>query len=101
MIKVAAFDIGGTLMEYKGMPGVWIDYYENGLRAIRDKMLPELTDSDIKAAVTILRGYNPTVKYREADYGYERIFSEILQEWKISGVDIRQLAFCFFESFDL
>ena len=65
MIKVAAFDIGGTLMEYKGMPGVWIDYYENGLRAIRDKMLPKLTDSDIKAAVTILRGYNPTVKYRD------------------------------------
>lgn len=101
MIKVAAFDIGGTLMEYKGMPGVWIDYYENGFRAIRDKMLPKLTDSDIKAAVKILRGYNPTVKYHEADYGYERIFSEILQEWKISGVDIRQLAFCFFESFDL
>lgn len=101
MIKVVAFDIGGTLMEYKGMPGVWIDYYENGFRAIRDKMLPKLTDSDIQAAVAILQGYNPTVKYREADYGYERIFSEILQEWKISGVDIRQLAFCFFESFGL
>ena len=38
MIKVAAFDIGGTLMEYKGMPGVWIDYYENGFRHVCEKL---------------------------------------------------------------
>lgn len=24
MIKSAVFDIGGTLMEYKGMPCVWV-----------------------------------------------------------------------------
>lgn len=30
MIKSAVFDIGGTLMEYKGMPCIWVDYYENG-----------------------------------------------------------------------
>lgn len=101
MIKVAAFDIGGTLMEYKGMPGVWIDYYEQGFRAIRDRMLPELKDSDISAAVNILRGYNPTIKYREADYGFDVIFSEIVQKWKIGGVDTKKLAYCFFESFGL
>ena len=100
MIKVAAFDIGGTLMEYKGMPGVWIDYYENGFRAVRDKLLPQLTDRDISSAVDILSGYNPTVKYREADYSYERIFLEIVRNWGIS-IDLKKLAYCFFESFSL
>lgn len=33
----------------------------------------------------ILRGYNPSIKFREADYSYERIFGEIVRKW---GVDI-------------
>lgn len=100
MIKVAAFDIGGTLMEYKGMPGVWVDYYENGFRHVRDKLLSKLTDKDIAAGMEILRGYNPTIKYREADYSHERIFGEIAEKW---GVDITadKIAYCFFEAFPL
>lgn len=27
----------------------------------------------------ILRGYNPSIKFREADYSYERIFGEIVR----------------------
>lgn len=100
MIKVAAFDIGGTLMEYKGMPGVWVDYYENGFRHVRDKLLSKLTDKDIAAGMEILRGYNPTIKYREADYSHEHIFGEIAEKW---GVDITadKIAYCFFEAFPL
>lgn len=37
MIKSAVFDIGGTLMEYKGMPCVWVDYYENGFLHVCEK----------------------------------------------------------------
>lgn len=40
MIKSAVFDIGGTLMEYKGMPCVWVDYYENGFLHVCEKLLP-------------------------------------------------------------
>ena len=43
MIKVAVFDIGGTLMEYKGMPCVWVDYYENGFKHVREKLLPQIS----------------------------------------------------------
>lgn len=100
MIKSAVFDIGGTLMEYKGMPGVWVDYYENGFKHVRDKLLPQLEYRDIEAGMQILCGYNPTIKYREADYSHERIFSEIAEKW---GVDIppEKIAYCFFEAFPL
>ena len=36
MIKVIGFDIGGTLMEYKNMPNVWIDYYKTGFETPRE-----------------------------------------------------------------
>ena len=100
MIKVAAFDIGGTLMEYKGMPGVWIDYYENGFKHVREKLLPQLTDMDIASGVEILRGYNPTIKYREADYSHKRIFGEIAEKWNVN-ISGDKIAYCFFEAFPL
>lgn len=100
MIKSAVFDIGGTLMEYKGMPCVWVDYYENGFLHVCEKLLPQLTEKNIADGMEILRGYNPSIKFREADYSYERIFGEIVRKW---GVDIPpdKIAYCFFEAFPL
>ncbi len=100
MIKVAAFDIGGTLMEYKGMPGVWIDYYENGFKHVREKLLPQLNDRDIAAGMEILYGYDPTIKYREADYSHERIFGKIAEKWNVD-ISADKIAYCFFEAFPL
>lgn len=100
MIKSAVFDIGGTLMEYKGMPCVWVDYYENGFKHVREKLLPQLTDKDIESGMEILRGYNPTIKYREADYSHERIFGEIAVKWNVD-ISADKIAYCFFEAFPL
>lgn len=36
MTKVFVFDLGGTLMEYKGMPASWIDYYEQGFKELNE-----------------------------------------------------------------
>lgn len=100
MIKSAVFDIGGTLMEYKGMPCVWVDYYENGFLHVCEKLLPQLTEKNIADGMEILRGYNPSIKFREADYSYERIFGEIVRKW---GVDIppEKIAYCFLRLFRL
>ena len=46
-MKVIVFDIGGTLMEYRDMPGVWIDFYSAALEQVRRELLPELTDADL------------------------------------------------------
>lgn len=97
---IAAFDIGGTLMEYKGMPNVWLDYYESAFRHIRDSLLPDLTESQLKSAFEIIRGYNPRIKYREAEYNSEYIFGEIAQLWQ-TDISAEKLAECFFEDFPL
>lgn len=78
---VAAFDIGGTLMEYKDMPYCWLDFYEKALREMREKLSLPLSDDKLKKAEEILRSYNPRINYRETDYSPEHIFGEITADW--------------------
>lgn len=65
-----------------------------------EKLLPQLTEKNIADGMEILRGYNPSIKFREADYSYERIFGEIVRKW---GVDIppEKVAYCFLRLFRL
>ncbi len=78
---IAAFDIGGTLMEYKDMPYCWLDFYENAFRNIKEKLSLPLNDSDIKKSDLILRSYNPRINYREIDYSPEQIFNDVTAHW--------------------
>lgn len=81
VIKVAAFDIGGTLMEYRNMPNVWTDYYKTGFEFVRDKLGLDLSDDDIEKSVEVLKSYNPKVKYREEDIAPEVIFGDVCAHW--------------------
>lgn len=36
MPKAIVFDLGGTLMEYTGMPQNWSDYYYNGFEKLNE-----------------------------------------------------------------
>ncbi|MDE5741399.1 MAG: HAD family hydrolase [Oscillospiraceae bacterium] len=80
-IKAVVFDIGGTLMEYKNMPNVWIDYYKTGFEFVRDKLGLNISDSDIEKSVEVLKSYNPRVRYREEDISPEVIFGNACAHW--------------------
>lgn len=81
-IKAVVFDIGGTLMEYRNMPNVWIDYYKTGFEFVRDKLSLDISDGDIDKSVEVLKSYNPRVKYREEDIPPEIIFGDVCSHWK-------------------
>lgn len=81
-IKAVVFDIGGTLMEYRNMPNVWIDYYKTGFEFVRDKLGFDISDGDIEKSIEVLKSYNPKVKYREEDIAPEVIFGEACGHWK-------------------
>ena len=83
-IKAVVFDIGGTLMEYRNMPNVWIDYYKTGFEFVRDKLGLDISDIDIEKSVEVLKSYNPKVKYREEDIAPEVIFGEACGHWNCS-----------------
>lgn len=97
---VIVFDLGGTLMEYEGMPYSWIDYYEQGLERINKKYDCNKTAIDISKSVDILKAYNPRVQYREKEYSPEFIFSRVLEHWDID-IAVKDCIYTFFDSLQL
>ncbi len=81
-MKVIVFDIGGTLMEYRGMPNVWLEFYEEAFAYVNGKLNLSLSEADINKSLEILRSYNPRVNYREKEYSPELIFSAVTEHWQ-------------------
>lgn len=98
--RVLVFDLGGTLMEYTGMPASWTDYYEQGFAAIDRYYDCNASASDIKRSVEILTSFNPRVCYREEEYAPEVIFAKALEHWQ-KELPSGQCAYKFYEGLNL
>jgi len=81
-LKVFVFDLGGTLMEYKGMPYSWIDYYENAFEAVDADFGLGLSKEDIRISCEILKSKNARVVYREVEYTPAEIFAAATGHWR-------------------
>lgn len=99
-MKVIVFDIGGTLMEYKNMPNVWIEFYKTAFEDVRAKLCLDISDEDIERSVEIVKSYNPKVKYREIDHPPEKIFGEAVAHWK-GGFTLENVIDAFYSSMKL
>ena len=82
-MKVITFDIGGTLMEYRNMPNVWVDFYQTSFEYVRTSLKLNISDRDIDNSMEILKSYNPRIKYREVDYPPEVIFADVTSHWQV------------------
>ena len=80
-MKVLVFDLGGTLMEYVGMPHSWVDYYQMGFEAINADFGLGLSGDDIQKSCEILTSKNARVVYREIEYTPHEIFEEVTAHW--------------------
>ena len=99
-MKAVVFDIGGTLMEYVGMPYVWLDFYESAFRELNAKLGLGLSNEQLSASLEVLRNYNPGVNYREVDYLPEKIFGDVTKGWK-TDIPISKIIDGFFEALHL
>ena len=99
-MNVIVFDLGGTLMEYVGMPHSWVDYYERGFSNINRKFGLNKNSEDIARSVELLKTFNPRVQYREEEYSPEYIFSRVLEHWK-TDVDVIDCVYAFYEGLRL
>lgn len=95
-MKVVVFDLGGTLMEFKGMPPVWIDYYKTGFESVNKAFDLSLTDEQINESVEIMKSYNPRVNYREKEISPTEIFTNCIANWNTNH-DVVDIINCFFE----
>ena len=80
-IKLFVFDVGGTLMEYKGMHLSWAGYYKSSFEYVNEKLELGLSDQQIATSVQIFTDYNPAVNPREKEIDPEIIFGDIIKGW--------------------
>ena len=100
MPKILTFDLGGTLMEYTGMPSSWVDYYKLGFETINRYYHCNVDISCLEKSVEILKSFNPRVHYREEEYPPEYIFAKALEHWH-RDIPMYECAYIFFEGLEL
>lgn len=100
MKKVVVFDLGGTLMEFKGMPPVWTNYYKIGFDNINKKYNLNLSNSIIDKSVEIMKSFNPRVNYREREIPSQEIFKNATDFWN-TDLNINDIIDCFFDGINL
>ena len=82
-MKVVVFDLGGTLMQYVGMPHSWVEFYNQGFEAIIQNYSCDVSKEDVEKSLQMLKSFNPRVNYREVEYSADYIFSKVLEHWQI------------------
>ena len=100
METVLVFDLGGTLMEYEGMPLSWLAYYPKGFAAVNKAFALELTEEEIACSVEVLKGYNPRYCPREAEIAPEKIFGDAIRCWR-KKPPVEQVIAQFFKGMEL
>ena len=96
-IKLFVFDLGGTLMEYKGMHLSWTGYYKSAFEYVNSQLKLGLTEQQIAESIQIFCDYNPAVNPREKEIDPEIIFGEIIKGWG-TMLPVAKIIEVFFES---
>ena len=98
--KIVVFDLGGTLMEYEGMPLNWNDYYYQGFKKISDHFSLGLSVEDIDRSAEILKSYNPRNTGRDYEIMPIVLFDEAMAAWE-NKPDVREAIEVFFSGIGL
>ncbi len=102
MIKLAVFDLGGTLMEYQGLHLSWISNYKKCFDYVNEMLGLGLTEAQIEKSIQILSDFNPRVKPREKEIEPEIIFKEVTNDWKLpDSLALSKIIDLFFDAMEL
>ena len=98
--KVVVFDLGETLMEYKGMHLSWDGYYQPAFEYVNQKLGLNLPNQQIQTSVQILKNYNPRIKMREKEIPAQKIFTDAVSAWNYdaASISLETIIHTFFES---
>lgn len=99
-IKVVVFDLGGTLMTYRGLHLNSYGYYKSAFEHVNTFFSLGLSAAQIEAAVKVLKDYNPHITPREIEIPAEKIFSEATAGWN-TDIPLEKIISAFFESLNL
>lgn len=99
-IKIIVFDLGGTLMEYQGMPLNWSEYYEKGFRRIAEQFSVAVTAEQLDQSSAVMRSWNPSIRPREEEEDPRLIFEQALAGWDCP-IPVEKAIETFFDGLEL
>ena len=99
-MKIIVFDLGGTLMEYRGMPLNWADYYEKDFRRIAEQFLAAVTAEQMDQSSTVMHAWNPRIRPREEETDPSLVFEQALAGWDCP-IPVKKAVEAFFDGLEL
>ena len=79
--KAIVFDMGGTLMEYEGMPMNWSGFYRSGFEKVAELNGLTIPDEEIERACEVMSSFNPRISGRLVEIAPEVIFHKAMESW--------------------
>lgn len=76
-MRVLAFDLGDTLVEYEGLPLNWVDHYPAALKRLATFLEVRATQGQEDEAVAVLRRYNTRLAPRETEPPFAQLLGEL------------------------
>lgn len=99
-MKVVAFDLGDTLVEYEGVPLNWEAHYPEALANLASCFGVPLLAPQVDACCAVLRRYNTRINPRENEVSFAEILTELLRLLEVDrDVDELGCATAFFRVF--
>jgi putative hydrolase of the HAD superfamily len=99
-MKVVAFDLGDTLVEYEGLPLSWEAHYREALANLALFLGVGPDTRHIDQGCAVLRRYNTRINPREAEVSFASILDELLRAFACDAkVDELPCATAFFRIF--
>ena len=98
-ILAFAFDLGGTLLEYEGLPPTWADFYDEAFKHVDSSLKLNLDKGKIDTAISILKKYNARINPREIEFSSNCIFGEATSTWNLGDHSVNEVAYCFYQYF--
>ena len=98
--KAVVFDMGGTLMEYEGMPMNWSGYYRQGFERVAQINGLDLSDEAFEKACEVMRSFNPRFSGKTVEIEPETIFSKSMESWE-EHLNLEKAISAFFSGLDL
>lgn len=90
--QAAVFDLGGTLMDYQGMPLCWADFYPAAFGRVAEELNLTLTGPQLNSACRAMEAMNPRFSGRVKEISPEDIMRYATRSWQVSASPGRMLA---------